>query len=169
MPRKSIFALTLTESPRGIQTKSQIFQDNRKILINELFDMWDLDGDNRVKSNEVRPMLSAMGREVTNEEIMDFLKIADRENSGLVDKIQFMEAIEKIYSLPNDAVDEVKNAFSLFDPNETGKITTKAFKDILLQYGDFNQDNVDSIIKIADPDEVGYIDFENFVDTWKFQ
>ena len=29
--------------------------------------------------------------------------------------------------------------------------------------------NVDNIIKIADPDEVGYIDFENFVDTWKFQ
>ena len=169
MPRKSIFALTLTESPRGSQTKSQIIQDNRKILINELFDMWDLDGDNRVKSNEVRQMLSAMGREVTNEEIMDFLKIADRENSGLVDKIQFMEAIEKIYSLPNDAVEEVKNAFSLFDHNETGKMTTKSFKDILLQYGDFNPDNIDNIIKIADPDEVGYIDYENFVDTWKFQ
>lgn len=67
MPRKSIFALTLTESPRGSQTKSQIIQDNRKILINELFDMWDLDGDNRVKTVEVRKMLNAMGREVSNE------------------------------------------------------------------------------------------------------
>ena len=169
MPRKSIFALTITESPRGNQTKSQIIQDNRKILINELFDMWDLDGDNRVKSNEVRQMLSAMGREVTNEEIMDFLKIADKDNSGLVDKIQFMEAIEKIYSLPNDGVEEVKNAFSLFDPTESGKITTQAFKDILLAQDEFSEEDVENIIKIADPDEVGYIDYENFVDTWKFQ
>ena len=169
MPSKYIFALTVTESPRGNETKTKVIQDNRKVLINELFDMWDLDGDSKIKSNEVRQMLSAMGREATNEEIMDFLKIADKENSGLVDKIQFMKKKKKIYSLPNDAVEEVKNAFSLFDPNETGKMTTKAFKDILLQYGDFNQDNIDNIIKIADPDEVGYIDFENFVDTWKFQ
>ena len=169
MPRKSIFALTVTESPRGNETKTKVIQDNRKVLINELFDMWDLDGDSRVKSNEVRQMLSAMGREATNEEIMDFLKIADRNNSGLVDKIQFMEAMEKIYSLPNDGVEEVKNAFSFFDPNETGKISTEELKNILRKENDFSEEDIENIIKVADPDDCGLVDFENFVDTWKFQ
>ena len=79
MPRKSIIALTSIESPRANETKTKVIQDNRKVLINELFDMWDLDGDNRVKTVEVRKMLNAMGREVSNEEMMDFLKIADKK------------------------------------------------------------------------------------------
>ena len=168
MPRKSIIALTATESPRGNETKTKIIQDNRKVLINELFDMWDLDGDSRVKSNEVRQMLNAMGREVSNEEIMNFLKIADKNNSGLIDKIQFMEAMEKIFSLPNDGVEEVKNAFYFFDPDETGKISTGDFKKILLKQN-FSEDDVNNIIKVADPDDSGFVDFESFVDTWKFQ
>ena len=36
MPRKSIFALTVTESPRGNETKTKVIQDNRKVLINYL-------------------------------------------------------------------------------------------------------------------------------------
>ena len=153
---------------KRFQEKKNTIQENRMKLINEIFDMWDLDGDSRVKSNEVRQMLNAMGREVSNEEIMDFLKIADRNNSGLIDKIQFMEAMEKIYSLPNDGVEEVKNAFYFFDPNETGKISTTEFKKILLKQ-DFSEDDVENIIKVADPDDTGFVDFESFVDTWKFQ
>ena len=168
MPRKSIIALTSIESPRANETKTKVIQDNRKVLINELFDMWDLDGDNRVKTVEVRKMLNAMGREVSNEEMMDFLKIADKNNSGLIDKIQFMEAMEKIFSLPNDGVEEVKNAFYFFDPDETGKISTGDFKKILLKQN-FSEDDVNNIIKVADPDDSGFVDFENFVDTWKFQ
>ena len=168
MPRKTVVALTSKEEPRANETKTKIIQDNRKVLINELFDMWDLDGDNRVKSNEVRQMLNAMGREVSNEEIMNFLKIADKNNSGLIDKIQFMEAMEKIFSLPNDGVEEVKNAFYFFDPDETGKISTGDFKKILLKQN-FSEEDVNNIIKVADPDDSGFVDFESFVDTWKFQ
>ena len=101
MPRRSIVALG-TESffARPQETRTKLLQDNRRILMNEIYDMVDLDGDNRIKSNEVRQILGAMGREPNNEEIMDFLKIADKDNSGLVDKLQFMEAMEKIYSIP---------------------------------------------------------------------
>ena len=167
MPRKSIVASSVNELFRIQEPKNNI-QENRKKIINEIFDMWDLDGDNRVKTVEVRKMLNAMGREVSNEEMMDFLKIADKNNSGLIDKIQFMEAMEKIFSLPNDGVEEVKNAFYFFDPNETGKISTTEFKKILLKQ-DFSEDDVENIIKVADPDDTGFIDVESFVDTWKFQ
>ena len=168
MPRKSIISINSIKRHIANETKTKVIQDNRKVLINELFDMWDLDGDNRVKTVEVRKMLNAMGREVSNEEMMDFLKIADKNNSGLIDKIQFMEAMEKIFSLPNDGVEEVKNAFYFFDPNETGKISTTEFKKILLKQ-DFSEDDVENIIKVADPDDTGFVDFESFVDTWKFQ
>ena len=80
-----------------------------------------------------------------------------------------MEAMEKIYSLPNDGVEEVKNAFSFFDPNETGKISTEELKNILRKENDFSDEDIENIIKVADPDDCGLVDFENFVDTWKFQ
>ena len=170
MPRRSIVALG-TESffARPQETRTKLLQDIRRILMNEIYDMVDLDGDNRIKSNEVRQILGAMGREPNNEEIMDFLKIADKDNSGLVDKLQFMEAMEKIYSIPIEGVEEVKQSFAFFDPEETGKISTEKLKKILLAQDDFSEEDVEKIIKLADPDEIGYIDYDNFVDVWKFQ
>ena len=45
MPRKSIVASSVNELFRIQEPKNNI-QENRKKLINEIFDMWDLDGDN---------------------------------------------------------------------------------------------------------------------------
>jgi len=170
MPRRSIVAQG-TESffPRPTETRTKLIQDNRRILMNEIYEMVDLDGDNRIKSNEVRQILGAMGREPSNEEIMNFLKIADKDNSGLVDKLQFMEAMENIYSIPADGVDEVKQSFSFFDPEETGKISTKDLKNILMAQDDYTEEDVQKVITLADPDEIGIIDYDNFIDVWKFQ
>ena len=46
MPRKSILASTSSELQKG---KRNNIQENRLKLINEIFDMFDLDGDNKVK------------------------------------------------------------------------------------------------------------------------
>ena len=73
MPRKSIVASTSPELIRFQEKKNKI-QENRMKLINEIFDMWDLDGDNKVKSNEIRPILCAMGREPTHDILVLLIK-----------------------------------------------------------------------------------------------
>ena len=77
--------------------------------------------------------------------------------------------MEKIYSISIECVEEVKQSFAFFDHEETGKISTEKLKKILLAQDDFSEEDVEKIIKLADPDSIGFIDYDNFVEVWKFQ
>jgi len=169
MPRKSIVASTSPELKR-FQEKKNTIQENRMKLINEIFDMWDLDGDNKVKSNEIRPILCAMGREPTHDNIMDFLFIADKDNTGIINKEDFMKALDEVFSLPEDAVDQAIDAFKFFDIDNSGKINQNVLKDILLKFVDgYSEKDVQNIFKLINFDMDGNFDYEEFITIWKFQ
>ena len=169
MPRKSIVASTSPELKR-FQEKKNTIQENRMKLINEIFDMWDLDGDNKIKSNEVRPILCAMGREPTHDNIMDFLFLADKDNTGIINKEDFMKALDEVFSLPEDAVDQAIDAFKFFDIDNSGKINQNVLKDILLKFVDgYSEKDVQDIFKLINFDMDGNFDYEEFITIWKFQ
>ena len=167
MPRKSILASTSSELQKG---KRNNIQENRLKLINEIFDMFDLDGDNKVKSNEIRAILCAMGREPTHDNIMDFLFIADKDNTGIINKEDFMKALDEVFSLPEDAVDQAIDAFKFFDIDNSGKINQNVLKDILLKFVDgYSEKDVQNIFKLINFDMDGNFDYEEFITIWKFQ
>ena len=155
---------------KRFQEKKNTIQENRMKLINEIFDMWDLDGDNKVKSNEIRPILCAMGREPTHDNIMDFLFIADKDNTGIINKEDFMKALDEVFSLPEDAVDQAIDAFKFFDIDNSGKINQNVLKDILLKFVDgYSEKDVQNIFKLINFDMDGNFDYEEFITIWKFQ
>ena len=155
---------------KRFQEKKNTIQENRMKLINEIFDMWDLDGDNKVKSNEIRPILCAMGREPTHDNIMDFLFIADKDNTGIINKEDFMKALDEVFSLPEDAVDQAIDAFKFFDIDNSGKINQNVLKDILLKFVDgYSEKDVQDIFKLINFDMDGNFDYEEFITIWKFQ
>jgi len=164
MQRKSIvLSLENKKEKRNIQ-------EERLKLINKIFDMFDLDGDSKIKSNEIRGILSAMGREPTHDNIMDFLFIADNNNTGIIDKENFMKALDEVFSLPEDAVDQAIEAFKFFDVKKNGKINIQVLKDILLKYVDgYSQDDVHNIFQLINFDNNGDFNYEEFIDIWKFQ
>ena len=96
MPRKGVVSQTKNLEK---ENKNLDYQEQRKKLADEIFDMWDVDGDNMVGANEIRQILKSMGREASNEEIMSFLKIADKNNSGSIEKNNFMKALEETFSI----------------------------------------------------------------------
>ena len=164
MQRKSI-VLSLENKKEKIN-----IQEERLKLINKIFDMFDLDGDSKIKSNEIRGILSAMGREPTHDNIMDFLFIADNNNTGIIDKENFMKALDEVFSLPEDAVDQAIEAFKFFDVKKNGKINIQVLKDILLKYVDgYSQDDVHNIFQLINFDNNGDFNYEEFIDIWKFQ
>ena len=168
--RRSIVAMTI---PLDIQQEEEgkpKVQESREKLINDIYDMYDLDRDGKIKSSEVRELLYSMGREPTNEDVMEFLKIADPENTGNISKEQFMDALKELYSVPDIDCDDVVEAFTVFDTDNDGKITFKDFKNILERYGtDLTQDEINSILSIITLDKDKLLDYEDFVKSWKFQ
>jgi Ca2+-binding EF-hand superfamily protein len=50
-----------------------------------------------------------------------------------------------------------------------GKITFKDFRNILNHFGEnINDEEIDKIFKFIDADNNGLIDFNDFVENWKF-
>ena len=169
MPRKAIVFQTKTPEK---EENNLNYQEQRKKLADEIFDMWDVDGDNMVGANEIRQILKSMGREASNEEIMSFLKIADKNNSGSIEKNNFMKALEETFSVSEEGKKEVSDSFKIFDVRDDGKISINNLKNILLKYGnenEFNENDINEIIQIADPDKTGFVNYQEFIENWKFQ
>ena len=168
MPRKSIVASSAPELLKFMEIKKPNLQDNRLKLINEIFDMWDLDGDNKIKANQGRQILIAMGREPTNENILNFLQIADPDNTGVIEKDNFMNALFNVYSIPDEDVDKVIDAFSFFDKKNNGKINENDLTNIL-ENNDFDKNDISRVLRLIQPDALGNFDYDDFVRNWKFQ
>ena len=136
----------------------------------EILDVYDPQNEGFVKSEDTPKILQAMGRTLEENEVQNFLKSADPENTGKISKDNFLTTMETIFSLNNDGVNELLDAFKVFDVNNTGKISVKNFKKVLVDVGkNFTEAEADDIIKYINVDKDGNINIEEFIQVWKFQ
>ena len=145
-------------------------QDERRKLMKEILDLYDPQNEGFVKSEDTSKILQAMGRTLEENEVQNFLKSADPENTGKISKENFLTTMETLFSLNNDGVNELLDAFKVFDVNNTGKISVKNFKKVLVDVGkNFTEAEADDIIKYINVDKDGNINIEEFIQVWKFQ
>ena len=145
-------------------------QDERRKLMKEILDLYDPQNEGFVKSEDTPKILQAMGRTLEENEVQNFLKSADPENTGKISKENFLTTMEALFSLNNDGVNELLDAFKVFDVNNTGKISVKNFKKVLVDVGkNFTEAEADDIIKYINVDKDGNINIEEFIQVWKFQ
>ena len=144
-------------------------QEKKEKLINDIFNMYDIENSGKINSGDVRSLLLNMGYNPSNEDIIEFLKLADKTNTGVVSKENFIKALHEKYTIPQNHLEEIKEAFKIFDMDNDGKITFKDFRNILNHFGEnINDDEIDKIFKFIDADNNGLIDFNDFVENWKF-
>ena len=144
-------------------------QEKKEKLINDIFNMYDIENSGKINSGDVRSLLLNMGYKPSNEDIIEFLKLADKTNTGVVSKENFIKALHEKYTIPQNHLEEIKEAFKIFDMDNDGKITFKDFRNILNHFGEnINDDEIDKIFKFIDADNNGLIDFNDFVENWKF-
>ena len=145
-------------------------QEERIKLMKEVLDLYDPNNEGFVKSKDIAKILRAMGRTLEKDDEQNFVLAADPDNTGNISKENFLATAEAMFSLPKENVNELLEAFKVFDINNTGKISVKNFKKILVDIGQgFNEEEADNIIKYIDVDRDGNINIEDFIQYWKFQ
>ena len=152
-------------------SSNQIFlQDERRKLMKEILDLYDPNNEGFVNSKDTSKILQAMGRTLEEDDEQNFLQAADPENTGKISKDNFLTTVEALYSLSKDNVNELMEAFKMYDINNTGKISAKNLKKILVKIGQgFNEEEADDVIKYINVDKEGNIDYADFIQVWKFQ
>ena len=145
-------------------------QEERRRLMNEIFDLYDFEKTGYVDIKDSLKMLAAMGRKLEPEDENEFLTIADPKKDGRISKQNFIEGVESMYTIPEDYIPEIKEAFNYFDKDKDGKISSKEFKNMLVKLSkEYQEKDVDELFKILDVDIDGYININEFIDLWKFQ
>ena len=138
--------------------------------MSEIFDLYDTEHTGYVEIKEALKMLSAIGRKLEPEDENEFLTMADPKKDGRVSKQNFLDGVENMYTIPDDYIPEIKEAFNFFDKDNDGKISCKEFKNMLVRLSKEYQDkDVDELFKVLDLDLDGYIKIDEFINIWKFQ
>ena len=151
--------------PKNNQT-----QEERMQMINEVFDNFDKDKGGYIDSRELASVLRALGRGKDQKEIDEFREKVDKNKNGRIERQEFMDAMNEMYSVPQTTVEEVVEAFKIFDKDNSGKISLDEMKTILLKFtDDFNEEEVEEIFHLIDTDNSGEISYAEFAEVWKFQ
>ena len=145
-------------------------QEERRKLMTQIFELYDFEKNGYVEIKDSLKMLAAMGRKLDPEDENEFLTLADPRKDGRISKQNFIDAIETMYTIPDDYIPEIKDAFNFFDKDNDGKISCKEFKSLLVKLSKEYQDkDVDELFKALDLDVDGYINIDEFINLWKFQ
>lgn len=156
---------------RHSMKKSNIYDDSERMKgIQDMFKLFDKNGDGQISADEISSLLVAIGREPNEEEIQKFISQSDRDANGEIDLTEFLKFIEKEEKVPRSTQQEVIDAFRVFDLDGSGYITYDEFETILMKFGgEFTEKEVKEIFKFSDADSDGKLTYSEFVDLWQYQ
>ncbi|XP_031555227.1 calmodulin-A-like isoform X2 [Actinia tenebrosa] len=127
------------------------------------FNDFDQDGDGHLSCEELGVIMRSIGHNPSPKELQEMMTVADRDASGTIDLLEFLEIMAK-KSEEDSSEQDLKEAFSLFDKNGNGVISADELKFVLSGMGcELSDDAAEEMIKQADIDGDGGINFEEFL------
>ena len=144
---------------------SQLATKNEKENIYKIFKNIDTDGDGTLSKEELIAGFSMIyGSEVENveAEVDKIMKQVDIDNSGHIDYSEFVAATMDEHLILSKQ--KLRAAFEIFDIDGSGTIDATELKTILGKSTNYDKNTWKEIIKEADQNGDGVIDFDEFCD-----
>ncbi len=136
---------------------------DKKENYKSFFDKYDSNKDGNVNSIELANILKAIDINASDEEIKEIIAEIDLEGNGEINFEKFVSIINR-RDKDVDNEEEVLNAFKLFDKEGNGLININDLKHIMLTCGNnFSETEINDLLKEADIDMDGYINYEEFI------
>jgi calmodulin len=131
----------------------------------DAFDIFDKDKDGIVSLEELSSVMRSLNQDVSEVELRLIIDDVNPEKTGTIDFAQFVFIMQKRRT-GDDYDEEIINAFRVFDKNDSGIITATELRHVLTTIGDkLTDEEVDAMIREADIDGDGNINYEEFVRT----
>lgn len=134
--------------------------DEQRDEFKEVFQMFDVDGDETVSTEELKDVMAKLGQAPSDKELEDMINEVDEDGSGAVDFDEFCQMMAK--QLAAGLREELKEALNAFSPG--GSIAANEWEKILGSLAEkMSNDEVDSLLKQADKSGRGNIKHEDMV------
>ena len=136
--------------------------EEKSELYKESFDMFDRDRNGLINAVELGNILLSLGYEIEESEPGQLIQEFDGNEDNLIDFNEFLQIIEKRGKY-KELEEELFEAFKIFDKEGKGAIPTSEFRHYMLTLGErMTDDDVEEMIKEADPQDSGYIDYRDY-------
>ncbi|XXG51175.1 hypothetical protein AAC387_Pa02g5007 [Persea americana] len=150
---------SLPESPtagRLSSTRSEVEE------LKQVFQKFDANSDGKISWYELGSIMNSLGHPASEEELQRMVKEADSDGDGFIDLNEFIElntnGIDRMAAL-----EDLKNAFLIFDMDRDGSISPEELQMVLRSLGDeSSMDDCRKMINGVDCNGDGLIDFEEF-------
>ncbi|ETS64955.1 calmodulin [Moesziomyces aphidis] len=155
------FAFGLVCRPNAIMA-DQLTED-QIAEFKEAFSLFDKDGDGTITTKELGTVMRSLGQNPTEAELQDMVNEVDADGNGTIDFPEFLTMMARKMK-DTDSEEEIKEAFKVFDKDGNGFISAAELRHVMTNLGEKLSDNeVDEMIREADVDGDGQINYEEFV------
>lgn len=132
----------------------------------EAFQIFDKHSEGVISTKELGPILSSLGLILSEEDSLELINKYDNDiNNNFIDFNTFLT----IYSNTKkkneiNQEEDLIEAFSIFDKDNTGKINAQELKYVMMTSGeDFNENYIKELINDSMVNNSDYIDYKKFV------
>ena len=138
-------------------TKNQIDE------FKEAFLLFDKDGDGKITQKELGAVMQSLGETPTAAELHDMINDADTDGNGTIDFSEFLTMmVRQMTDL--ESQEDFRGQFNVFDKDGNGLISAAELRHVLTNLGEnFTDKAIDDMIKEADIDGDGQINYDEFV------
>ncbi|KAF3883761.1 MULTISPECIES: EF-hand domain-containing protein [Nostocales] len=142
-----------------VELEKKVMTEEEVTKLWEAFKVFDADGSGAISANELGQVMRSLGQSPNDTDLRDMIKEVDVDLSGSID---FEEFKTLMVSMQGDRKSRLKLAFSVFDEDGSGQITTNELHSIMSQFG-LTDKELDEMIKEVDGDGDASIDFQEFM------
>jgi len=129
----------------------------------EVFDLFDKDKDGSITTKELGDVMRALGANPTNTELQEMIAEVDKDNSGKIEFNEFLDLFVRKMKDP-DTEEDLIEAFKIFDKDGSGNISAQELRHVMTTLGEkLTEEEADEMIREADTNGDGYIDYVEFV------
>ncbi|GLV32829.1 Troponin C at 41C [Carabus blaptoides fortunei] len=137
-------------------------------LLKKAFDTFDHEKKGYIDVVMVRTILNMLGVHVTEKMFEEIITEVDADGSGQLEFDEFCTLASRFLVEEDEAamLQELKEAFRLYDKAGNGYITTETLREILKELDDkITPNDLDMMIAEIDSDGSGTVDFDEFMEV----
>ena len=140
-----------------------LFSEQQIEEFKEAFSFFDKDGDGKITFTELNTVMQSLGMIPTVEEVVEIIEEMDTDGNGVIEFTEFLTNMNR-KTLFWDGDEVIREAFRLFDKDDNGVISAAELHRVMTSLGEnVTEDEVKEMIKEADLDGDGQINYQEFV------